>query len=132
MGDEITLQKSSPPVSQLPVGVGLVVAGKSAELAQPKGKPVEVKVEPPRENAVTVSAEKMMLKMREAVAQLNKMAVNSGRGLNFEADTQLGRHVITVTNTDTGEVVRTIPTDVAIRVAHGTEDFKGLLLDHQT
>jgi flagellar protein FlaG len=79
---------------------------------------------------VTMTAEKMQAQLDAAVEQLNKMAVNSGRGLQFKADPKLGRHIIMVTNTETGEVVRTIPTDVAIRVAHGLEDIKGLLHDN--
>jgi flagellar protein FlaG len=129
MGDEISLSRSSPQVSIPPVEVGAPVGRKPAAVQQP-GQPAPApKVEAPRINPVTVDAEKMMAKMQEAVTQLNKMAINSGRGLNFQADPKLGRHVITVTNTETGEVVRTIPTDVAIRVAHGIEDLKGLLHD---
>ena len=130
MGDEISLLRSTSPASNQPIEVGVVV-GKKSQAVQPLGQPqsAEPKVQAPKENAVTVNAEKMAAKMQEAVAQLNKMAVNSGRGLNFQADPKLGRHVITVTNTETGEVVRTIPTEVAIRVAHGIEDFKGLLHD---
>lgn len=101
--------------------------GKKPVAAQPSAP--APRVEPPKVNPATVDAEKMTAKMHEAVAQLNKMSANSGRGLNFQADPKLGRHVITVTNTETGEVVRKIPTDVAIRVAHGIEDFKGLLHD---
>jgi flagellar protein FlaG len=130
MGDEISVSRSAPQVSIPPVEAGMA-AGKRPAAVQQAGQPQPPapKVEPPRINPVTVDAEKMMAKMQEAVTQLNKMAVNSGRGLNFQADPKLGRHVITVTNTETGEVVRTIPTEVAIRVAHGIEDFKGLLHD---
>jgi len=130
MGDEISLSRSSPQVSIPPVEVG-VAASKKPAVVQQAGQPQSPapKVELPKVNPVTVDAEKMMAKMQEAVTQLNKMAVNSGRGLNFQADPKLGRHVITVINTETGEVVRTIPTEVAIRVAHGIEDFKGLLHD---
>lgn len=130
MGDEISLSRGSPQVSIPPVEAG-AAAGRSAVAVKQAGQPQPPapKVEPPRINHVTVDAEKMLAKMQEAVTQLNKMAVNSGRGLNFQADPKLGRHVITMTNTETGEVVRTIPTDVAIRVAHGIEDLKGLLHD---
>ena len=89
----------------------------------------DIKQSAKRANA-TLTAEKMQAQLDAAVEQLNKLAVNSGRGLQFKADPKLGRHIIMVTNTDTGEVVRTIPTDVAIRVAHGLEDIKGLLNDH--
>ena len=130
MGDEISVSRSAPQVSIPPVEAG-IAAGRRPAAVQQAGQPQPPapKVEPPRINPVTVDAEKMMAKMQEAVTQLNKMAVNSGRGLNFQADPKLGRHVITVTNTETGEVVRTIPTEVAVRVAHGIEDFKGLLHD---
>jgi uncharacterized FlaG/YvyC family protein len=35
--------------------------------------------------------------------------------------------VVTVHNTETGEVVRQIPSEVVIRVAQGIESFKGML-----
>ena len=106
-------------------------AGAHAPAAKPVDTPAanDIKQTAKRAN-VTITAEKMQAQLDAAVEQLNKMAVNSGRGLQFRADPKLGRHVITVTNTDTGEVVRTIPTDVAIRVAHGLEDIKGILHDH--
>lgn len=130
MGDEISVIRSSPPrVSPPPIEAGIAVSNKSPAVVQVEQPPLAPKVQMPKVNAVTIDAEKMLAKMEEAVVQLNKMAVNSGRGLNFQADPKLGRHVITVTNTETGEVVRTIPTDVAIRVAHGIEDLKGLLHD---
>jgi len=131
MGDEISVLRSSPPrVSPPPIEAGFAMGKRPDAVPQPGHPQVQApKVQIPKENAVTIDAEKMLAKMEEAVVQLNKMAVNSGRGLNFQADPKLGRHVITVTNTETGEVVRTIPTEVAIRAAHGIEAFKGLLHD---
>ena len=79
--------------------------------------------------SVTISAEQVQANIDAAVEELNKLSVNSGRGLQFKADTKLGRHTITVTNTETGEVVRTIPTDIAILAANGGLDIKGLLHD---
>ena len=131
MGDEISVLRSSPPRVSPPPFEASFGTGKRPDAVPQPGQPQvhAPKVQMPKENAVTIDAEKMLAKMEEAVVQLNKMAVNSGRGLNFQADPKLGRHVITVTNTETGEVVRTIPTDVAIRAAHGIEAFKGLLHD---
>jgi len=37
-----------------------------------------------------------------------------------------------VTNTQTGELVRQIPSDAVIKVAHTLEDLKGLLYDATT
>ena len=77
---------------------GVAVGIKPPAVAQPDQPPPAPKVQMPKVNAVTIDAEKMLAKMEEAVVQLNKMAVNSGRGLTFQADPKLGRHVITVTN----------------------------------
>jgi len=128
----ISSKPAAPPPP--PMDVRPVVALEASSSHAPV-KPVDTpaasdsKQSAKRANA-TLTAEKMQAQLDAAVEQLNKMAVNSGRGLQFKADPKLGRHIIMVTNTDTGEVVRTIPTDVAIRVAHGLEDIKGLLHDH--
>jgi flagellar protein FlaG len=37
--------------------------------------------------------------------------------------------VVTVKSRESGEVVRQIPSEVALRVAHNLEDMKGLLQD---
>jgi flagellar protein FlaG len=42
-------------------------------------------------------------------------------------DEALGRPVVTVRNTESGEVVRQIPNEVVVKVAHNIEAFKGLL-----
>jgi flagellar protein FlaG len=73
-------------------------------------------------------------KMREnldaALAKLNEQVERNGRGINFTLDERLNRAIITVRNTSTGEVVRQIPTEVIINLAHSIEDIKGLLADH--
>ena len=68
--------------------------------------------------------------LHEAVENLNKQVERNGRGLNFSFDDRLQQPIITVRNTDTGEIVRQIPNEVIVRVAHSIEDLKGLLLDH--
>jgi len=69
--------------------------------------------------------------LREAIENLNNLAVINGRSLNFSIDQELNRQIITVSNKETGEVVRQIPTEVVLRVAHSIEDLKGLLLDEE-
>ena len=69
--------------------------------------------------------------LREAIENLNNLAAKTARSLNFTIDQELNRQIITVSNKETGEVVRQIPTDVVLRVAHSIEDLKGLLLDEE-
>ena len=87
---------------------------------------------------IAQNAQKMMQQVEAVVDQLNKLSINNGRGLSFNMDMKSGVNTIVVTNTTTGEVVRTIPTDSALKVAQGIDDFKGmlakfkgLLYDHQ-
>ena len=100
-----------------------------AQAAPPKAvTPVEkapaVKVEP------LVDPAEMRANLEAAIEKLNQQVERNGRGLNFAIDEKLNRPIITVRSTATGEVVRTIPNEVVIKVAHNIEDIKGLLMDH--
>jgi flagellar protein FlaG len=65
--------------------------------------------------------------LEEAIQKLNDMMKDSGRTLSFSMDVKLGRPIVFVKNMANGDVVRQIPSEVVVRVAHGIEDFKGLL-----
>ena len=69
--------------------------------------------------------------VRDAIDKLNNQAAKTARSLNFSIDEKLNRQIITVSNKVTGEVVRQIPTEVVLKVAHSIEDIKGLLLDEE-
>jgi flagellar protein FlaG len=109
-----------------PAAVGVTV---QSDLPDPVLKAEKAKASKPKEPLVQFDPEKMMAQLNAAVERLNQMAQDSKRAVSFQADKALGYHVIKVTNVNTGELVRTIPTDVAIRVAHNIEAFKGLLHD---
>jgi flagellar protein FlaG len=63
------------------------------------------------------------------VQDLRARLEDGGRGLSFSVDEQLGRFVLLVKKNDTGEVIRQIPSDVVLRVAHNFEQLKGLLFN---
>jgi flagellar protein FlaG len=54
---------------------------------------------------------------------------SSKRGLGFQIDEAVGGPVVTVRSADTGEVVRQIPNEAVVRIAHNIEKVKGLLLN---
>ena len=97
--------------------------------AEVNPRPVAKGVGSKPESTIQFDSEAMMKNLREAIERLNEQAEKNGRGLSFSVDEQLNRHIITVRNTSSGEVVRQIPTEVAIKVAHNLDDIKGLLLD---
>lgn len=85
----------------------------------------------PKKAEIYFDPEQLMHHMSETVSRLNDMMNSTGRGLSFAMDTKLGRPVVTVTNSQTGEVIRTIPNEVIIRLGHSIEDFKGMLHDQR-
>jgi flagellar protein FlaG len=76
-----------------------------------------------------VDPQEMRANLEAAIEKLNEQVERNGRGLNFTIDEKLNRPVITVRSTSTGEVVRTIPNEVVLKVAHNIEEIKGLLMD---
>jgi flagellar protein FlaG len=76
---------------------------------------------------IKVDTERMKQNLQEAISRLNDMVRDGGRGLSFSMDDKLGRPVVYVKNAETGEVVRQIPNEVVVRLAHSIESFKGIL-----
>ena len=113
-GAAVQAQPAAPPVaSAAPVSVA------------PVEKAPAVKAEP------LVDPQEMRANLEAAIEKLNQQVERNGRGLNFAIDEKLNRPIITVRSTATGEIVRTIPNEVVIKVAHNIEDIKGLLMDHK-
>lgn len=67
--------------------------------------------------------------LEHATEQLNQQMRRNNRDLSFSVDDVADKVVVTVKNSDSGEVVRQIPSEVALRVAHNIEDMKGLMQD---
>ena len=66
--------------------------------------------------------------LQEATEQLNQQMRRNSRDLSFSVDDVANTVVVTVKNRE-GEVVRQIPNEVALRVAHNLDNVKGLLQD---
>ena len=79
-----------------------------------------------------MSAEQMRENLREAIQKLNEMMRESSRDLNFSMDETTDRVVITVKNSNTGEIVRQIPDATLLRMASHLENLKGVLHNETT
>ena len=64
-----------------------------------------------------------------AVQELKRTSDNAGRALGFRIDPAVSGAIVTVSNLETGQVIRQIPDEVVVRVAHSIEKMKGLLFD---
>jgi flagellar protein FlaG len=109
--------------TQSPLSVGIKSTGPKVEAAvgaaealQPIAKPV-----------IKVDTERMRQDLSEAIQHLNEVMRDGGRNINFSIDNALETPIVLVKNAQTGEVVRQIPNEVIVRMAHSIEDFKGML-----
>ena len=67
----------------------------------------------------------------EAVASIKDFVQTIRRDLNFDLDDSSGKMVVKVTYRSTGEVVRQIPTEEALRLAENLEEARSLLFKAQ-
>ena len=65
----------------------------------------------------------------EAVERMNEHMRKNSYNLAFSVDKEVDKVVVKVTNLATGDVVRQIPNETALRIAHNIEDMRGLLQD---
>ena len=91
--------------------------------------PETPKVQAPKPVAIKFDASEVRQNLQEAVSMLNQQLASTKRGLGFQIDEAVGGPVVTVRSAETGEVVRQIPNEVVVRVAHNIEKVKGLLLN---
>lgn len=103
--------------------------GRSAASAVTASRSVTLR--PPEKVDVGFDSREMRRQLEEAIQQLNEQSRRNGRDLNFRIDDVVDRTVITVRSKHTGEVVRQIPSETVMKLAHSIEEMKGLLLNEQ-
>lgn len=76
---------------------------------------------------VLMSVDKQRQQLSAAIDNLNRMMKESSRNLSFAMDDVLGGPVVVVKDASSGEVIRQLPNEVVVRMAHHLADFKGKL-----
>jgi len=122
----------STEISNLAAAGAGKVAPSPAASAPPSASPAvqanaAPRVQAPKPVAIQFDAAQVRASVQEAVSLLNQQINANNRGLGFHVDEALGAPVVTVRSADSGEVVRQIPNEVVVRVAHNIEKMKGLL-----
>lgn len=87
--------------------------------------------EPVQEQAAApkIDPQKMADQLKEIVEQMNRQMKETNRDLGFAVDDRINTFIVTVRNTNTGEVIRQIPNEVVVNMAHSIEDLKGVLFN---
>ena len=111
------MRKPSPSVIPNPSANAPVQAAHAPKVFEHKQVQLQVNPAQEREN------------LKQAVNMLNQQVQQTSRGLGFRMDEVLNAPVVTVTSAQTGEVVRQIPNEVVIRIAHNIEKVKGMFFN---
>lgn len=67
--------------------------------------------------------------VRNAVSEIEKFLSTSRRNLEFSTDEDSGKIVVKVIASETGELIRQLPSEEALRIASSLSDVNSLLFD---
>ena len=88
-------------------------------------------IQSPVKAEITIDVRQQEKQVKEAISKLNEMAKASNQRLGFSMDPHINGPVITVHNTQTGELVRTIPSEEVLRVAKSIDSLKGVIFSEK-
>ena len=78
---------------------------------------------------LTETLERSEEKVREAVEEINSELVKLQSEVGFSVDGKGANLVVTVKRKESGEIVRQIPSEMALKLAANLEKLKGLIVD---
>jgi len=134
----VVLPKATP--APLPKAAGNPESSQSADVQGQK--PASIKVDAAADAAAAAAAAKAEVNvqqyaqatkevMQAAAQQIQGYLKESGRNLNVFVDESTGYYVARVVNPETGEVVRSLPSDETLRIARNIDKMRGMLVDQR-
>ena len=90
----------------------------------PMAKP---QVTAPKPNQINFDPQKQQENLTQAISMLNKQMQDTNQGLGFSVDKSVPVPIVTVRNISTGEVIRQLPSEAAVKMAHHLDSLKGFL-----
>ena len=108
------------------------VGAAHAEKAPAPAVPQKPKVSAPKPNEIKFDPAEANKTLEQAVAMLNDQLASKKQGLGFSYDKSVKSPVIKVSNLHTGEVVRQIPSEDVLRIAHKLDDLRGILYNQKS
>jgi flagellar protein FlaG len=118
-------QSTAAPAQPAPVKVAIPTGPSDAEVVS-RVASTEIK---PSNVAETAQAAKVAID--KAAEQIQSFVQSMGRNLNFSVDGATGYHVVTVTNPQTGEVVRQMPSPELLKIAQSLPQFSSGLVNQK-
>jgi len=82
-------------------------------------------------SSVNETSQSSRIAVEKAAQELASFVHSMGRSINISVDGNTGYHVVTVTNPDTGEVIRQMPSPELLKIAQSLPKFDGLFLNRK-
>ena len=120
-----------PQTAHLPQGAAAEVAPSKVEMVD---KPA-ITAQEAGEQAATRKAGSMdqlnenSQELQAAIDTLNTAVKKTPTALSFSRDDSSKRFIVQVTDTDTGEVIRSLPGDAVLRMSRQLDAMKGIIFD---
>ncbi len=120
------------PIKNTSAGNGGVVR------SEPRSRPVPVMAAPPQGDSALAAPIKSAgvavassVDLSKAVEQIQNYLRESGKNLSVAFDDSADRYVTKVVNADTGEVVRSIPSEEVLELARAINEKLGGIVDQR-
>ena len=109
--------------------IRLFGSASSADGARPAGQAGEAaaSASAQRTGDVRMGDKEQRAAVEEAVSSIEKFTQSIRRDLSFSLDDSTGRVVVKVTDSTSGEVIRQIPSEEALRLAERLDEARSLL-----
>ena len=91
----------------------------------------KAEIVPIKKADIAIDPVEMQQKLKKVLEEANQHMANSKVQLGFSMNQAISGPVITVKNLQSGEVVRTIPSEVVIKVAQNIDSLKGILFNQK-
>jgi len=119
---------ASSHAAQAITSSGVAAAQEQAKVAKAQVQvPERQKLEAPKPVEVKYDPNQARANLSSAINMLNEQMASTKRGLGFSYDSSKNSTVIKVTDVNTGDVVRQIPTEEVLKMAHHIDAMKGIL-----
>ena len=116
------------PAAQAPAAVkGPASSAMPAPKVVLAPKPIAVVAPEP----LRIDPVKMKNQIEDTVAMLNSQMEKNKFGLGFSVDKVADKNVVVVRDTSTGDIIRQLPSEAVLKVAHSIESLKGVIYDRK-
>lgn len=117
--------KDAKPTAPSPTDSGLKVLGEQAG-ARVASMQAQQKAD---KQQMMMNHREYRQKIEEAISRLNDQLERKQTNLGFRIDDQTDIVVVSVTNKETGKLIRQIPAEAVVRLSQNIESLKGVLFD---